>query len=106
MNANQNIWRDREDAVVRSIMSGNNACGTLATASAKGELEEFLRLMVRPTLTVCAGEQIELRRQRDAALAQSEARRRILADVAANGGLAGGLAKAVEMAALATPAGS
>jgi hypothetical protein len=97
------IWLERENAAVNSIMSGNNACGTLATAGASGRLETFLRMMLRPTLSVCADEAEALARQRDAALAQAEARRRILAEVAANGGLTGDLAKAVELAALATP---
>jgi hypothetical protein len=104
MNTNQNgvnIWQDREDAIVRSIMSGNNACGTLQEASVIGKLEEFLRLMIRPTLQVCAGEQADLRKQRDDALAVSEARRRVLAEVAANGQLFGELAGKVDLAARA-----
>jgi hypothetical protein len=96
------IWQDREDAVVRSIMSGNNACGTLRKALETGKLEEFLRRMVRPTLQVCAGEQADLRQQRDAALQQSEARRQVLADVAANAGLTGELAGKVDLAARVT----
>jgi hypothetical protein len=94
-----NRWQEREDAAVRSIMSGNNACGTLKKALESGQLEDYLRRMLRPTLQVCAGEQEELREQRDAALAQSEARRQVLADVAANGGLFGELAGRVDVAA-------
>jgi hypothetical protein len=105
MNANQigiNIWQDREDAIVRSILSGNNACGTLAKAIADGTLEGFLRGMIRPTLTICADEAWDLRQQRDKALTQSETRRQVLADVAANGGLTGELAGRVDLAARAT----
>ena len=104
MSANRNgidIWRDREDAAVRGIMSGNNACGTLNKALQTGTLEDFLRRMIRPTLQVCAQEQDDLRQQRDAALTQSESRRQVLADVAANGGLLGDLAARVDMAARA-----
>jgi len=49
-------WMERENAIVNGIMSGQNACGTLQKATADGTLEEFLRLMVRPTLMVCAEE--------------------------------------------------
>jgi hypothetical protein len=98
---NNNRWEEREDAIVRSILSGNNACGTLAKAQAGGTLEDFLRGMIRPTLQVCAGEQADLRQQRDEALAQSEGRRQVLAEVAANGGLTGELAGRVDWAARA-----
>ena len=97
-----NRWREREEAIVRSIMSGNNACGTLEKAMRTEQLEMFLRRMVQPTLQVCAQEQDDLRQQRDAALAQSEERRQVLADVAANGGLFGDLAGKVDMAARVT----
>jgi hypothetical protein len=108
MSANQNrvnIWQEREDAVVRNVMSGNNACGTLRKALESGKLEDFLRTAVRPALLICAGEQAELRKQRDDALAASEARRQILAEVAANVCIParlGELADRVERAARAT----
>lgn len=95
-------WQEREDVIVRNISSGNNACGTLQEAIAEGKFDVYLRRMIAPVLNVCEQEQRELRQQRDAALAQSEARRQVLADVAANGGLLGELAAKVDLAARVT----
>jgi hypothetical protein len=93
------VWLDRENAMVNGIMSGDNACGALAKALEAGRLEGFLRRMLRPTLLICAGEARELRSQRDAALAESEGRRRTLAKIAANAGFTGRLAAEAERAA-------
>ena len=79
-----NIWQDRKNAIVNSIMSGNNACGTLQKALAEGRLNVFIRRMIQPTLRVCAEEAAELRQQRDAALKLSERRRLALANITAN----------------------
>ncbi len=51
---------EREAAILRSIASGNNACGTLMTAG--GVLNEaFIRQAVRPTLIVYEQEAAHLR---------------------------------------------
>ncbi len=61
------IWQEREDAVVRSIMSALNSCNTLlhlvqTAAGINGEkpnpwpLESFLRGIVRPTMKMIAEE--------------------------------------------------
>jgi hypothetical protein len=96
------IWRERENAIVNSIMSGNNACGTLNKALSYGNLDEFLRKMIRPSLCIYWQEALGLRRQRDDALRESEDRRRVLAEVAANVPLSGPLAQRVDEAARVT----
>lgn len=81
-----NKWQEREDAIVRSIMSGNNSCGTLAALVANGgqALEDFLRMMVRPTLKVCNEEENQLIREGHALRADNEAKRFALETVVAN----------------------
>ena len=77
-------WKEREDAIARNIMSGNNACGTLATAFQKGTLEEFLRLCVKGTLEVCASEQLDLQNDLELTRGLSEQRRALLAEIYSN----------------------
>ena len=76
--------QEREDAIVRSIKSGDNACGTLQTALTRGQLEPFLRSMIRPTLQVYEGEAEQLRHDRDANSRQAEAWRQALEYIASN----------------------
>jgi hypothetical protein len=76
--------QEREDAIVRSIKSGDNVCGTLRTALDRGRLEPFLRAMVRPTLQVYEDEEQQLRADRDANSRQAEAYRQALEYVASN----------------------
>ncbi len=79
-----NLWKDREDAIVRSIMSGNNSCGTIQKAMADGKFEEFLREMVFPTLRVCSEEAAFLAKQRDEANSHAQALRFACESVVAN----------------------
>ncbi len=89
-----NTLKEREDAVVNSIMSGNNACGTLARAAAAGDAE-FFRRAVRPTILVYEDEARMLREQRDSALRECERRRQALEFVAGNLTLSGDVAAVV-----------
>lgn len=81
-----NKWQEREDAIARSIMSGQNACGTLAALVAEGgkALEDFIRNMVRPTLLVCNQEENRLIEENHALRADNEAKRFALESVVAN----------------------
>ena len=79
-----NRWQEREDAIVRSILSGNNACGTLDKALQTGALEDFLRGMIRPTLHVCAAEYGEMVKERNELSADNEAKRFALEFVVSN----------------------
>ena len=80
-----NVWLERETAIVRNIMSGNNACGTLKKAMADdAALEPFLRGMVRPVLRVCADEAAHRDREIAALSLDNEKKRRALDALAAN----------------------
>lgn len=74
------IWMDRENAIVNSIMSGDNSCGTLQKLVAAGgkPLEDFLRCGIRATLKVCAEEAAQLRADREAVSRADEQKRQAL----------------------------
>ncbi|MCL2000519.1 MAG: hypothetical protein FWG74_03710 [Planctomycetes bacterium] len=61
--------------------------------------DDLLDQIIYPVLESYDEELADLRAQRDAALKESEGRRRVLADVAANAALTGALGVAVDMAA-------
>ena len=80
-----NRWKEREDAIVNSIMSGHNACGTLKQALGNvQQLDKFLRGMVQPTLQVCAAEYGEMVKERNELSADNEAKRFALEFVVSN----------------------
>ena len=74
---------ERLEMAVRNIMSGNNACGTLAKAVANGNADYF-RQMLRPVIDVFEQEAAELRRQRTEALHDAETKRFALEFIASN----------------------
>lgn len=79
-------WMERENAIVNSIMSGDNACGTLQKAvTAGGEtLANYLRATIQPTLQVCAEEEAQKDRDLSALSRDNEAKRFALESVASN----------------------
>lgn len=79
----QQILTDRVATAVDNIISGDNACGTLQNAAAKGD-RTYFEQMIRPVMQTYAEEAAELRRQRDATLRDNEAKRFALESVAAN----------------------
>lgn len=79
----EQILTDRIAAAVNSIMSGNNDCGTLRDAVAKGD-RMFFEQMIRPAMMAYAEEAVQLRQQRDAALRDVEAKRFALECVISN----------------------
>ena len=84
------MWKEREDAIIRSIMSGNNSCGNLlqyvqeAMAGDPTKLMCFLQQSVRGTLKVCADEADQLRIDRDMISRSDEAKRQALEYIASN----------------------
>lgn len=74
---------DRTDAIVRSIASGNNACGSLLAADGRVN-EAFIAKSVRPTLEVYEQEAEQLRQDRARVSQESEARRQTLEFIRAN----------------------
>lgn len=84
------IWMERENAIINSIMSGNNACNALqklvaqALAGDAKPLDDFLRCKVRGTLKVCADEAAQKDRDLRAALADAENKRFALESVVSN----------------------
>ena len=74
---------ERLEIAVNNIMSGNNACGTLAKAAQAGD-REYFRAMLAPILATYDQEAVELRKQRDDALRDAEAKRFALEMVASN----------------------
>ncbi len=84
------IWMDRENAIVNSVMSGLNSCGTLqkmvaeAAAGNPQPLENHIRCGVRATLAVCADEATQLRIDRDKISQQEEAKRQALEYISSN----------------------
>ncbi len=85
MNTPHNTLAERTSAIVRSIASGNNACGTLVDRNGRVN-EAFLAASVRPTLDVYEREAMELRDERNRLSRESEERRRILEFVYSNAG--------------------
>lgn len=81
-----NKWQERENAIVNSIMSGQNSCGTLAVLATQGgkALEDFLRMMVRATLQVCNQEENRLLTENHTLRADNETKRFGLESVVAN----------------------
>lgn len=79
-------WREREDAMVNGILSGQNACGTLKCLVERGgkPLEDFLRLMMGPALRVCREEESLLREEVRRLHADNDAKRFALESVVAN----------------------
>lgn len=74
---------DRVETAVRNIMSGSNACGTLKAAVEKGNADYF-REMIEPILQVYEDEADDLRKQRDDALVDAEAKRQALEIILSN----------------------
>lgn len=56
---------ERIIAIVNSILSGDNECGTIQKALEGGTLGDFIQSMVRPTLQIYEDEYEELRREND-----------------------------------------
>lgn len=81
-----NTLQDRLESAVRSIMSGNNHCGTLANAAMQGDADYF-RKMIAPSFGVYEREAEELRQQRNAALRDSESMRFALESIVQNMGV-------------------
>jgi hypothetical protein len=92
-----NTIQEREDAMVASILSGDNHCKTLENA-AKAADGDYFRRAVRPTLEVYEDEAEYARRQRDMILEQSEKRRQALEFVASNATLPESVARVVGVA--------
>lgn len=78
-----NIAMDRLETAVNNIMSGNNSCGTLANAALSGD-RDYFRAMVAPLVVVYEDEAEALRKQRDDALRDVEAKRFALESVLSN----------------------
>ena len=80
------IWMDRENAIVNSILSADNRCGTLRQMMDAGRetLEAFVRGKVRPTLRVCKGEADRKDREIAALSRDIEMKRRALDALIAN----------------------
>lgn len=77
------VLEERVETIVRSIMSGNNACGTLFEAAAKGDAEYF-KPCIRATLSVYDDELKQAKADRDAALRDVELKRYALETVVSN----------------------
>lgn len=74
---------ERVEAIVRSIASGDNACGTLLGPDGRLNLD-FLRACVKPTLDVYEFEADALRADKMALSRESEDRRQVLEFVYSN----------------------
>lgn len=72
-----NVKKEREDTIIRNIMSGQNGCGTLAAAAMNGD-DEYFRRCVMPILDAYEQEAAALRQQRQEALETAEKRRQAL----------------------------
>ena len=84
MGPNVNTIAERRDAIVRGIMSGDNACGVLKQAIDTGNGPAFLGSKIVPTLQVYEDEAQQLRADRDANSRQAEAYRQALEYIASN----------------------
>lgn len=85
---------EREDTIIRNILSGDNQCGTLQTAVANKD-HEYFRRACHGSLAAYEDEARGYRIQRDGILKESEQRRQALEYVAANVQLTGEAAKIV-----------
>lgn len=74
---------ERVETVVRNIMSGDNVCGTLANAALNSDTDYFRRA-VQPVVDVYESEASLLRKQRDDALRDAEAKRFALESILSN----------------------
>ncbi len=83
MNNNSTI-DERVGAVVRSIASGNNACGTLFERQSGSLNTAFIAEAVRPTLAVYEDEIEQLRRENAALRVEIETKRQALESAVAN----------------------
>jgi hypothetical protein len=82
-NIQHDLVAERTATIVRNIVSGNNACGTLIDA--QGRLNTaFVAEAVRPAVQVCIEEANMLRRDNDALRRDIEAKRFALEFIAAN----------------------
>ena len=79
-----NTIAERRDAIVRGIMSGDNACGALKQSIDTGNGPAFLGSKITPTLQIYEEEAQQLRVDRDAFLRQAEVYRQALEYVASN----------------------
>lgn len=78
-----NTLNERLEMAVRNIMSGNNACGTLAKAVQNGDASYFAK-MLEPIFRVYEDENAAACALRDAALRDAEAKRFALESILAN----------------------
>lgn len=74
---------DRLETAVRNIMSGDNACGTLANAAYNND-HDYFRRAIAPVVNAYEQEAADLRRQRDDILKDAEAKRYALEFIAQN----------------------
>ena len=84
MGPNVNTIEERQGAIIRGIMSGDNACGTLKHAIDSGNGPAFLGSKITPTLQVYEDEAQQLRSDRDAFSRQAEVYRQALEYIASN----------------------
>ena len=77
------IKQERLDMAVNNILSGVNACGTLAKAVENGD-GKYFRAAIAPIVDAYEEEAAALRRQRDVALADAETKRFALESIASN----------------------
>lgn len=75
--------KERTEMIVRNIMSGDNNCGTLATAVANGGTDYFYNAAV-PVIAAYDAELADIRKQRDDALKAVENLRFHMEGIASN----------------------
>ena len=75
--------QERIETTVNNIMSGDNACGTLANAAYNND-RDYFRRAVTPVVTTYEEEAQQLRSDRDGFSRQAEAYRQALEYVASN----------------------
>ncbi len=78
------VVAERTAAIVRSIASGNNACGTLFERQSGSLNTAFIAEAVRPTLAVYEDEAEQLRRENAALRRDVESKRQALESAVAN----------------------
>lgn len=74
---------ERLETAVRNIMSGDNACGTLANAAYNND-HDYFRRAIAPVVDAYEEEAAALAKQRDDALKDAEAKRYALEFIAQN----------------------
>ena len=77
------ITQERLETAVNNIMSGGNACGTLANAALSGD-SGYFRGMIRPVVEAYEEEKAHLIRERDYLSKSDEVRRFALESVLSN----------------------